>query len=256
MTFTWDPDQYHRYRDERLRPGFELIARIEAPAEGSLVDLGCGTGEHLAALAARFPGRASEGVDLSEDMLGKARTAFPALNWRQGDIASYAPTSPLGVLFSNAALQWLDGHEEVFPRLFRTLTKGGVFAVQMPSNLGAPAHELAREISLERGWIAAERGMFSARTVRPASFYYDLLRSEGASELDLWETTYVHQLGPASVTDWLKGTGLRPILSAVSPAEGDDFLAEYDMRVRKLYPPQADGVTLYPQNRLFILARR
>jgi trans-aconitate 2-methyltransferase len=92
--------------------------------------------------------------------------------------------------------------------------------------------------------------------VQEPAFYFDLLVASGAGSIDIWETTYQHQLGRAGVTDWVKGTALRPILSHVSPAEGEAFLADYDLAVRRAYPPQANGVTLYPQRRLFMVAVR
>lgn len=250
----WDPDQYLRYADERLRPGFEMIDRLPNLQPGALVDLGCGGGEHLAALHARFPDRPSIGVDLSPDMLANAGARFPGPDWRLGDVATWAPEAPPALIFSNAALQWIDDHAALFRRLFGTLPRGGVLAVQMPSNLGAPAHEIARGLALARGWDHAEKQMFSAFTVRDAAFYFDLLVAAGAGDIDLWETTYYHQLGRAGVTDWVKGTALRPILSAVSEADGKAFLADYDAAVRRAFPPQANGVTLYPQKRLFIVA--
>ncbi len=251
---TWDPDQYLRYADERLRPGFELIDRLPALQAGALVDLGCGGGEHLAALHQRLADRPAIGIDLSPDMLAKARARFPGPDWRLGDVAHWAPDAPPALIFSNAALQWLDDHAALFRRLFGMLARGGVLAVQMPSNLDAPAHEIARGLALARGWDHAEQQMFSAFTVQEPAFYFDLLVAAGAGHIDLWETTYHHQLGRAGVTDWVKGTALRPILSAVSTAEGEAFLADYDAAVRRAYPPQPNGVTLYPQRRLFLVA--
>ncbi len=252
----WDPQQYGRYAAERLRPGFELMARIGAAPAGDLVDLGCGTGEHLIALAQRFPGRAAFGVDLSPEMLAKARAAAPEIAWAEGDIAAWVPAGPVAILFSNAALHWLGGHDRLIPLLFDWLAPGGWLALQMPSNLGARAHEIARELCLERGWREAAAAMFGIDWVRPPGVYYDLLRAQGAGDLDLWETTYLHALGPDGVTDWVKGTALRPILSALNEEDASAFLAEYDRRVRAAYPPQADGVTLYPQKRLFVLGQR
>jgi trans-aconitate 2-methyltransferase len=249
----WDPEQYLRYADERLRPGFELIDRLPALQSGDLVDLGCGAGEHLAALHQRFPERLALGVDLSPEMLAKAKARFPGPTWLEADVGQWTPLTPPALIFSNAALQWLDDHGPLFRRLFGMAPRGGVLAVQMPSNLGSPAHEIARGLVAARGWNIDLR---SAYTVQEPAFYFDLLVAAGAGHVDIWETTYQHQLGRAGVTDWVKGTALRPILSAVAPADGDAFLADYDAAVRRAYPPQASGVTLYPQKRLFVVAVR
>ena len=41
---TWDPDHYELVLEQRLRPGRDLISRVEHPAPARIVDLGCGTG--------------------------------------------------------------------------------------------------------------------------------------------------------------------------------------------------------------------
>lgn len=258
MEIRWDPDAYLRYRDERMRPGFELLARVQSLPEGALVDLGCGAGEHAVAMAQRWPGRAVIGLDRSPHMLqtAKASAGADAVRWVESDMQAFQPEAPLALLFSNAALQWLGGHDALLPRLFGFLAPGGVLAVQMPSNLKSRAHAIAREICLEHHWEEAAGAMFRVNNVLEARTYYDLLRQEGAVGIDLWEATYHHPLGPDGVTGWLSGTALRPVLSALAESDQAEFVREFDRRVRLAYPPQADGVTLYPQSRLFVLAAK
>ncbi|MBY0447306.1 MAG: methyltransferase domain-containing protein [Hyphomonadaceae bacterium] len=258
MEIRWDPETYLRYREERARPGFELLARIAALPQGPLADLGCGTGDHALAMAKQYPGRQVIGLDQSPHMLQSARTADAAgaVQWVEGRIESFAPPAPLAMLFSNAALQWLGAHETLLPRLLQMLAPGGVLAVQMPSNLKSRAHALAWELCLERGWGQAASGLFRVNNVLEPGRYYDLLRAEGVEQLELWETTYQHPLGPEGVTGWLAGTALRPVLSSLPAEDQEQFLHEFDRRVRLAYPPQADGRTLYPQSRLFLIARR
>ena len=52
----------------------------------------------------------------------------------------------------------------------------------------------------------------------------------------------------------MKGSGLRPILNELSESERATYLAEYARRLRELYPQRANGKTLYPFRRLFIIA--
>jgi trans-aconitate 2-methyltransferase len=73
--------------------------------------------------------------------------------------------------------------------------------------------------------------------------------------LDIWETEYLHVLeGDDPVLEWVKGTGLRPILSGLDDAEREAFLATYARRLGEAYPARHDGRTLYPFRRLFIVA--
>ncbi len=252
----WDPDAYLRYRQERLRPGFELMDRIGELVAGPLFDLGCGTGEHALRLAQVWPGRDVLGLDRSAPMLEAARAQSGPVRFELGEIEHFSPAQPAALIFSNAALQWLSGHEALIARFWGQLAPGGTLALQMPSNLKSRAHALARDICLERGWEQAAASMFRINNVLAAGAYYDALHAQGAVGIDIWETTYQHALQTDGVTGWLSGTALRPVLSLLTPEDQAEFMHDFDRRVRLAYPPQADGVTLYPQSRIFILARK
>ncbi|REH21491.1 hypothetical protein BX268_3323 [Streptomyces sp. 2221.1] len=74
----------------------------------------------------------------------------------------------------------------------------------------------------------------------------------------MWETTYVHLLpGDDAVLDWVRGTGLRPVLDALDddPAARDAFVDEYRAVLRAAYPAQAHG-TPFPFRRVFAVARK
>lgn len=256
----WDPEAYLRYRDERLRPGFELMDRIGTLAPGGLVDLGCGTGEHAVRLTQLWPGRDTLGLDRSAHMLEAARAhntpKSGSLRFELGEIEHFTPSTPPALIFSNAALQWLGGHEALLARFMEFLVPGGALAVQMPSNLKSRAHALARDICLERGWAGAAASMFRVNNVLEASAYYNALKAINAQSIDIWETTYQHPLRADGVTGWLSGTALRPVLSLLDTEDQAEFMRDFDRRVRLAYPPQADGITLYPQARMFVLARK
>ncbi|MBR0651146.1 methyltransferase domain-containing protein [Roseomonas terrae] len=250
---SWDASQYLRFEDERLRPALDLIGRIHHSAPKRVIDLGCGAGNALPALATRFPGATVTGVDGSAAMLAKAgATGFAT---EQADIATWSPTQPVDVLFSNAALQWLGDHETLFPRLLTHIAPGGVLAVQMPSMHAAPLRSTQDRIAREGPWAATLARVTSAPPILAPGDYYDLLRPSVAA-LDLWITEYVHVLrGEDPVVQWAMGTSLRPYLDVLQGAERDGFLEAYRAAMRAAYPPQADGVVLLPFRRLFMLAR-
>ncbi len=71
-----------------------------------------------------------------------------------------------------------------------------------------------------------------------------------------WETTYLHVLSGADpVLEWLRGTGLRPVLAALSAADGDRFCAELAAALRAAYPRGAHG-TPFPFRRIFAVGHR
>ncbi|MEX2423827.1 MAG: methyltransferase domain-containing protein [Acidimicrobiia bacterium] len=252
---TWDPDQYDRFDDHRLRPGLDLIARIPATEPRRVVDLGCGTGTLTAVLARRWPSAHIVGLDASRDMLERVPNGVENVQWQLGDIGAWRADEPCDLIFSNAALHWLDDHEALFRRLAGSLAPRGVLAVQMPDNWAAPSHRIPAAVLAEGDFSDAARAALITDRVASPSEYRRWL---GAGlEIDMWSTTY-HQVlrGTSPVLEWVKGTVLRPVLDTLDDQRGAAFVEECDRRYRSAYPRDADGVTMLAFRRLFIVARR
>lgn len=223
-------------------------------------DLGCGIGNITRIIANRWPDASVVGIDDSEEMLETARTEGGSVDWKRGDVHTWQPEASPDLIYSNATLQWVEGHEDLFPRLARYLNPGGAVAVQMPLSWGMPSHVLMRETLKNGGPNRKGFGTNQLRQrvyrkwVEDAEVYYDLL-SGCTDHLDIWETEYLQVLeGDDPVLEWVKGTGLRPIPEGLANNEREAFLADYRQRLRNTYPTRSDGRTLYPFRRLFIAA--
>lgn len=258
---TWDPDQYLRFSDHRLRPAVELLARVPLVSPDVIVDLGCGAGNVTRLLAERWLAARIVGVDHSREMLDQARATSSRIEWVEADLASWESDGGVDLLFSNAALHWVDGHRAIFPRLAGQVREGGALAVQMPLSHDHPSHRLMRETLVDGGaggsalGSAELRASASRRPVESTEVYLDLLAAR-ARDVDAWETTYFQLLeGEDAVLEWVRGTGLRPILHALDEGERATFLSTYRRRLLEAYPPRADGRTVYPFRRLFLVAR-
>ena len=237
----WDPQQYLKFEGQRFRPALDLLARITAEPD-RIIDLGCGTGAITSALQARWPQSAVVGLDSSDEMLAVARRDHPHLDWVQGDIAEWRPAQPFDLIYSNAALQWLDDHVSLFVRLMEALAPGGTLAVQMPHNHTQPAYTLIDELARSGRWSGRLLGVLRPTPVDDASAYYEFLAPITA-DIDIWETEYLQVLDGANpVADWLSGTFIRPVLQALGDDAGD-FRAEWAARVAAVYPKQSDGKT-------------
>jgi trans-aconitate 2-methyltransferase len=252
----WDPGQYLRFSDERLRPALDLLARVRLDEPARVVDLGCGAGNVTAFLRRRFPKADVLGVDGSPAMLAKARAAAPDCRFEQADVENWTPGTPPDLLYSNAALHWLAGHDRLFPRLVSLLAPGGCLAVQMPAMHAAPLRALQQEIAGHGPWAERLRGIRSAPPILDADAYWDLLRPWTVA-LDIWETTYLHALeGDDAVAEWAAGSSLGPFLQALPDAERRAFRQQYSEAVAPYYPRRPDGATLVPFRRLFLVATR
>ena len=252
----WNPAQYLRYGNERLRPALDLMARIHIDSPDTVFDLGCGTGTITGILKERWPDADVTGVDSSTSMLERTVDVETGVNWQHADLNGWQPGHLTDVVYSNAALHWLDGHEQLFPRLMGAVKPGGVLAVQMPENFSAPSHTSIADTVREGAWAERLAPFQREQPVAEPSFYYDLI-SRLSSSIDMWETTYMHILeGDDPIVEWTKGTMLRPILDNLSDEEGVAFLDSYTEKVAKAYPHRVDGKTVFPFKRLFIVATK
>lgn len=251
----WNPGHYLRYDDERSRPFFDLTARIAADAPRTVVDLGCGPGQLTATLAERWPSARVTGIDSSAQMLASARQyAGPQLEFVQQDIGDFTPAEPVDVIVSNAALQWVDRHRQLLPRLVEALAPGGWLAFQVPGNQTSPSHAQLHELGQDPRF-ARWTGGIDRRIMPPSADYLVDLAGLGLVT-DAWETTYLHVLqGEDPVFDWISATGARPYLDALPDAQRAIFVEEYKALLRQAYPPQPFG-TVLGFRRIFVVAHR
>lgn len=258
----WDPAQYLHFADERSRPFFDLTSRIGATEPAYVVDLGCGPGQLTASLAARWPEAEIAGIDSSTEMIAAADRAAHGgaglagrLRFSVGDVSDWQPERPVDVIVSNAVLQWVPGHLELLPRWAAWLAPGGWMAHQIPGNFDQPNHAILRELASSPEWRGRLAEVQLNRQSRDPGQYLALLAGQGLA-VDAWETTYLHVLpGSDPVTEWYKGTGLRPVLAALGPDEAREFLRQYGQEARAAYPAATFG-TVLPFRRVFVVAHK
>lgn len=251
----WDPSQYTRYADERGRPFVDLLGRVFAEAPRRVVDLGCGPGTMTALLCSRWPHALVEGVDSSPEMIAAAMPG-DRLTFRVEDVAEWTPPADADVVISNATLHWIPAHRELIARWAAALPVGGWLAFQVPGNFAAPSHALLRSLASSETWAERLSGIpLGVDAVGSPAAYATLLGDAGLVA-DVWETTYLQLLtGADPVLEWMRGTSLRPVLAALSDADGAAFCAQFGAELRAAYPAAA-GRTQFPFRRVFAVAHR
>ena len=255
----WDPRQYNRFEAQRDRAALDLLVRLPEnldPAE--IWDLGCGTGQHAALLKRRHPKAKVHGMDSSIAMLEQARALSADVDWSVGDITTWAPDRPADLILANASLQWLADHAALFAHLADALAPAGLLAVQMPMAWETRHHALMRETATEGPWASLLAGVDTIAPLLPVEAYYEALAPR-CDDIDIWTTTYLHVLsGEDAVLEWMKGTALRPYLTALAadPTLRDAFLSALGHQLSRAFPRRPEGTTLLPFPRLFLVAQR
>jgi trans-aconitate 2-methyltransferase len=252
---TWDPGQYERFAAERAQPFHDLLALVRPVPGGRVVDLGCGSGELTAELHHRLGAAETVGLDSSPAMLERARPLEGGgLSFRLGDIADF-DGGGWDVVFSNAALQWVPGHEALFGRLVATLAGGGQLAVQVPANYDHPSHVVAAELAAEEPFRAALGGWHRPAPVEAPEWYATLLDRLGLAEQHVRLQVYLHHLAARDeVVEWVRGTLLTAYAERLPAGLFERFLDGYR---RRLLPLLADERPYrYPFKRILLWARK
>lgn len=248
----WDPNLYHKFQAERSAPFFDLLALVEIRPNLKVVDLGCGTGELTRRLAATLPDSDVTGLDSSVPMLEKAAShSGLGLRFEQGDQAELAGEWDL--IFSNAALQWSENHDQLIPRLYERLTPGGQIAVQVPSNHNHISHQLYRETASEEPFKSILKGFQRHAPVLSIDEYARLFFECGAENIVVFEKVYAHVLEDAdAVVEWISGTALVPYFERLDEYK-EKFLEALRTKMSRALP---ETPVFYPFRRTFFSARK
>jgi trans-aconitate 2-methyltransferase len=251
----WDPDVYLTFADHRGRPFYDLLSRVGAPNPRRVADLGCGAGNLTTQLAGRWPDAVIEALDSSPEMVAAARER--GVDASVGDVRTWTPQPDTDVVVSNAAMQWVPEHSELFTQWTGQLGAGSWIAVQMPGNFDSPSHAAVRAVARREPFAKMLRDIpFRVGTVVDTPSRYAELLIDAGCAVDAWETTYIHQLaGEHPVLHWISGTALLPVSERLNEQEYQQFRDELIPLLADAYPPRSDGTTFYPFRRVFFVAQ-
>ena len=232
----WDPERYEQFRKERYAPFEDLLGLLEVRSGLQVVDLGCGTGELTERLAEHLPESDVLGIDASEEMLERATPlAREGLRFELGTIESTGGKWDL--VFSNAAIQWVDDHDALIPKLMSLVTDGGQLVVQLPSNHEHPTHMLLREVAAEQPFHEALDGWNRSLEVLPVAEYAHLLHASGGSKLTVFDKVYPHVLPDAdALVEWMSGTAMVPYMERLPVEMKDRFVTRYTETILEVFP--------------------
>ncbi len=193
----WNPQQYLKFSGHRLRPAVDLLIRIPDFRVQSIADLGAGAGNVTKLIKQRWPDAAVVGVEGSAEMVAAGKKAAPEIEWLHQDLGSWHPAHKLDLIYSNAALHWLPDHAGLFPSLMEKIEPGGILAVQMPRNFGAPSHLLIAETALNGPWRSKLEHLVTPPPVQEPEFYHGLLLPAEFLRANAFPVSPIVHRGPA-----------------------------------------------------------
>ncbi len=124
----WDAERYEGKHSYVWQFGAGLVDVLASREGERILDVGCGTGQLTAEIAAR--GAQVVGLDSSTNMLGQARQNYPGQKFVLADAANFRFPEPFDAVFSNAALHWVKNAEGAVESIALALRPAGRFVAE------------------------------------------------------------------------------------------------------------------------------
>jgi len=230
----WNPEIYNKFKNIRYQPFYDLIDFIKPMEAMKAIDLGCGTGEQTSILADKFSNADFLGVDSSEEMLEQSKSLeSDNLHFRK---ATTEQTIESGekwdLIFSNAALQWSDDHEILFPKLIDLVNSKGQFAVQMPVQPENKLNIILSELIDEEPFKSYLNGFKRDSPVLSIDAYAQILFDGGLEDLQIMQKVYpIIANDHETLYNFILGSALIPYLERFTEDQKTLFIKRYKEKI-------------------------
>jgi trans-aconitate 2-methyltransferase len=225
----------------------ELIAKLNLRGDEKILDVGCGDGKVTAEIARVLPNGFAVGVDASAEMIAFAQKTFPAekfpnLKFQIMDARKIKFAQSFDVIFSNAALHWVDNHEKILRGAAAVLKSGGRLIVSCGGKGNAQDVFIALrpEMRLKR-WRNFFRQMPTPYFFYAPDDYKKWLPKFGfkIQKIKLAPKNATYN-GADGFATWLRTTWI-PYVQRVPENLREEFIIAVTQRYVAKHPPDADG---------------
>lgn len=252
----WNPEVYNQFKNIRYRPFFDLMDLISAEDLKNAVDIGCGTGEQTKILSEKFGEAQFLGIDSSAEMLAKSKELETEnLHFELMSVENFVKSEKTyDLIFSNAALQWSDDHETLFPKLLSQLSENGQFAVQMPMQSDNILNQLLLELASKEPFKTQLNGFLRKPTMLSIDDYVKILFDGGLKHLDVSIRVYpIIAEDAATLLQFISGSALIPYFERLTDEQQEVFSNEFKVKIQQKF---GTFPAIYPFKRLLMYGRK
>lgn len=235
----WNPEVYNTFKDIRYKPFYDLADLIKPVKNKKAIDLGCGTGEQTAILADKFKEVHFLGVDFSAEMLEKSKALETEnLHFRRASTEEMIENAEKwDLIFSNAALQWSNNHEVLFPKLINLLNSKGQFAVQMPVQPENKLNKILIELVNEEPFKTYLKGFKRDSPVLSIDEYAQILFDSGLEDIQIMQKVYpIIANDHDTLYNFISGSALIPYMEKLEGGQKELFIKTYKERIAESFP--------------------
>lgn len=124
----WNTQLYENNHAFVWQYGEDVIQLLSPQPQENILDLGCGTGQLTAKIAAS--GAEVLGIDASVTMIEQAKQNYPDLEFTIADAQTFQVHQSFDAVFSNATLHWVREPEAAIQRINHSLKPAGRFVAE------------------------------------------------------------------------------------------------------------------------------
>jgi len=251
----WNPATYNKFKSERFAPFYDLLKLVNVKPELQVIDLGCGSGELTRKLADALPLSRILGIDSSQEMLKESgifeneRVRFACISIEE----QLKLDTKYDLVFSNAAIQWVEDHESLLLQIISSIKTGGQLLIQIPDQKQNSSNKLLNELADKEPFKTILSGWKRTSPVLDIDAYAQILFENGSKSMTVYEKIYPLILQDSNALfDWVSGTALIPYLEKIGDENKQNFIDQYKALLQKNFngPP-----VFYPFKRIIMEAK-
>jgi trans-aconitate methyltransferase len=148
----WNAALYDDKHSFVAKYGEDVLGWLAPQESERILDIGCGTG--LLTEKIFEAGSVVTGIDTSEEMIAKARQAYPQIEFFVKDATGFSFAENFDAAFSNATFHWIKEQSKAIQCIYNSLGKSGRFVYEMGAKHNIESiHSSLKKILIDEGWI-------------------------------------------------------------------------------------------------------